>query len=189
MLDRRTISGFLLAVVWIFGIYLVHLANLSFIGSAGILPLIMTFLGTALLFLKQRNHKLLTGLTTGLVWSIGLMFGSILASNGSGSAALPWFFAMLVTVLAFIYPGESRRTGEKAIRTVEVPKRKRQPQAQTEDEKMRLLWELMDEDERIAFKETLKERMLARYDRFDDGEIPYDLYDMLNDEQAYQQTR
>jgi hypothetical protein len=48
----------------------------------------------------------------------------------------------------------------------------------TYDQKMRLLMELMDEDERQAFKQTLKEQIINRNSRLADdwvdGELPFD---------------
>lgn len=46
------------------------------------------------------------------------------------------------------------------------------------DQKMRLLMELMDDDERDAFKQTLKEQVINRHSRLSDdlvdGELPFD---------------
>lgn len=52
-----------------------------------------------------------------------------------------------------------------------------------QDDKLALLLELMDENERMAFKEALKQRVL---DDESDGELPYDaeLLEALEQEQA-----
>lgn len=53
------------------------------------------------------------------------------------------------------------------------------------DSKMRLLMELMDDDEREAFKQTLKDQIINRHTRLDDGlvdgELPFDAeeYDLF----------
>jgi hypothetical protein len=51
------------------------------------------------------------------------------------------------------------------------------------DDKLALLLELMDEDERIAFKESLKQRVLGSEG---DGELPYDvgLLDAIEQEEV-----
>jgi hypothetical protein len=54
------------------------------------------------------------------------------------------------------------------------------------DQKMRLLMELMDDDEREAFKQTLKDQVINRYnhlaDGLVDGELPFDAeeFDLYN---------
>ena len=89
-----------------------------------------------------------------------------------------WLFALAILlpvfttiILSGALPGFSfRPPGQK--------KAKHHP-----DDKLALLLELMDEDERMAFKEALKQRVLGRES---DGELPYDvgLLDAIEQEEV-----
>lgn len=74
-----------------------------------------------------------------------------------------------------------KRLAANLSETVSPDKAKRQS-----GDKLALLLELMDDDERAAFKETLKKRTLDNMG-YDDGELPYSsdtLASLLGDEQS-----
>lgn len=87
--------------------------------------------------------------------------GVAVGTSTPGLMVIPIAVALLVTIMMVVVPDIV-----KALAT-EREKAKRQPQ-----DKLSLLMELMDEDERAAFKEALKQRVLDDMTATGDGELP-----------------
>ena len=94
-----------------------------------------------------------------------------------------WLFVLAILLPAFTTIILSGALPGFSFRSPGQEKAKRQP-----DHKLTLLLELMDEDERVAFKEALKQQVLGRGS---DGELPYgaELLEALEQEQAAARRR
>lgn len=92
-----------------------------------------------------------------------------------------WVLSEAVRKPAVNQPGQQRTASEN-----DIAKAKRQP-----GDRLSMLLELMDEDEREAFKETLKQRLLDDMSLNDDGELGYrtTLEDLLDDDSLRRQRR
>jgi hypothetical protein len=94
---------------------------------------------------------------------------------------VPFLMAVLLTFVLWVVPEIRGRRYRDAADDWTLEKAKRQPV-----DKMTLLLDLMDDDEREAFKETLKRRVLAE---LDDSELPEDaatLESLLYDDRPQQ---
>ncbi len=127
------------------------------------------------------------------IWVIsGLVaLSTVMFSSGSYSwemVGIPLIVALLATFFMWVAPILSQQDAEKARYEAEaamykqVGKQKR-TNAPVGDSRLSLLLELMDDDERAAFKETLKRRVLAEQRLSDDGEFYGDtsLGDLLDE--------
>lgn len=124
-------------------------------------------------------------IATTIIWlgCFSLVFANIM-NSGSGIVTLGiLFLAVIGSVPIWESKGAPPTTDTATNESFNQEKLKRED---TYDQKMRLLMELMDEDERDAFKQTLKEQVINRHSRLADdlmdGELPfdaeeYDIYD------------
>lgn len=112
---------------------------------------------------------------TGMWVALGAMFTALVATFAI------WVIAEAVKKPA---PRKSSRDISDDLRAAE--KAKRQP-----GDRLSLLLELMDEDERQAFKETLKQRIMDDMRFNDEGELDYHttLEDLLDEDSFGQQRR
>lgn len=116
-------------------------------------------------------------IATTIIWlgCFGLVGANIL-TGGSGIVTLGiLFIAMLASVPIWESKESNKSTKAPADTTFHPEKLKRED---SYDQKMRLLMELMDDDERAAFKQTLKEQLINHHhhltDGMVDGELPFD---------------
>lgn len=117
---------------------------------------------------------------TGFVWAtVGATL--IVALNMAGDVTAG---VVVMTLIGFAFATHTSRViwglteQQTANKAEPIAKRKRTAPNSTE-----LLLDLMDDDEREAFKHALAERVLARADRLrdaDDGELPVGLDDLLD---------
>lgn len=86
---------------------------------------------------------------------------------------LAWIGVVCATLLIWGIPEFMKLYHLKILSqgSVSTEKNKREGRSHHED-KLALLLDLMDEDERVAFKETLKQQVLDDA-HYDDGELPY----------------
>lgn len=119
----------------------------------------------------MRDPKVLV---TGFIWMVCLLISLAIlftpAIDSEWVLSLPLGVAFFSTMA--IYMSDADKSKHEAGRgdgTVTIEKAKRDA-GDPADAKMRLLLELMDDDERQAFKETLKRQMLQR-SHLDDGEV------------------
>ena len=105
---------------------------------------------------------------------------------GAMAAALVTTFFIWVLSEAVKKPAAGQSGQQRDISERDVSKAKRQP-----GDRLSMLLELMDEDEREAFKETLKQRLLDDMSLNDDGELGYrtTLEDLLDDDSLRRQRR
>lgn len=125
-------------------------------------------------------------ITCGLIAVMTVIF-----SNGSYSwemVGIPLIAAILATFFMWVAPILSQQDAEKARYEAEAAMYKqggkqKRINAPSGDSRLSLLLELMDDDERAAFKETLKRRVLAEQRLTDDGEFYGDasLGDLLDE--------
>ena len=127
------------------------------------------------------------------VWILlaGVSITALVASGSAGSniditavALVPLIMGFFVTIPIWHGSGSS----DDATVTTSSEKAKRG--ASDPDAKLRLLYELMDDDEREAFKATLKQRVLDDM-TYDDGELATDAetLESLLDESVSRQYR
>lgn len=124
----------------------------------------------------MRDSKVVV---TGFIWLVCLIISLALVFMLPGLDS-EWLLTIPLGMAFFstmaIYMSDSDKAKHQAKQgdgTVTIEKAKRDAGVTGSDPteaKMRLLLELMDEDERQAFKETLKRQMLAN-SHFDDGEV------------------
>jgi hypothetical protein len=114
---------------------------------------------------------------TAIIWigCFGLV-GANIITGGSGIVTLGiLFIAMLASVPIWESKESDKSSKTPSDTTVNPEKLKRED---SYDQKMRLLMELMDDDEREAFKQTLKQQVISHRnplsDRLIDGELPFD---------------
>lgn len=130
-------------------------------------------------------HK--TIVTVSIWIAVGLIDFGVALSNIEQGNALGWPF-MLPLIIALI--------GTIFIWTVPAILERRAGTTQHSEHKakrdsgamMAVLMELMDEDERIVFKQKLQQRLLRDVGYIDDGEIPDDrlsLDALMQDEEDY----
>ena len=136
-------------------------------------------------------------LSTIAVWAaLGLIAMMAVIDNSSMTGMWVALGAMLTALAATVViwvvaeavkkpnaPKSARQLGDD-LRAAE--KAKRQP-----GDRLNLLLELMDDDEREAFKETLKQRIMDDMRLNDEGELDYHttLEDLLDDDAIRQQRR
>ncbi len=122
------------------------------------------------------------GLLATIWFSMALVgIGIAAGSERPEMIVFPMGIALLMTVIMVTIPDAI------AAITTQREKAKRQPQ-----DKLSMLMEIMDEDERAAFKETLKRRVLEDIGRADEGELPASeqtLAALLDEEQARVKSR
>lgn len=123
---------------------------------------------------------------TGFIWLICLVIS--LAILFSPSINAEWVLSLPLGVAFFstmaIYMSDADKAKHQAghgTGTVTVEKAKRDA-GDPNETKMRLLLELMDDDERRAFKETLK-RQVLQSSHLDDGEVDGIAMEALLDDQ------
>lgn len=97
------------------------------------------------------------------------IYGAVTTYDVKVLFALCMMIAIAATGAVWTLPIFEERSGTADL-TPEQDKAKRQPA-----DKLALLMELMDEAEREAFKEALKQRVLEEAGSRSDGELPYDL--------------
>ncbi len=121
------------------------------------------------------------GLLATIWFSMALVaIGIAVGSSSPALLAVPISVALIMTIALVLVPDVV------AVLTAQREKAKREPQ-----DRLSMLLELMDEDERAAFKESLKRRVLDDIGRTDDGELPADdatLAALLDEEQAQKRT-
>ncbi len=129
----------------------------------------------------------------GMLGLIGMMavidnssFSGMWVALGAMAAALVATFFIWVLSEAVKKPAAGQSGQQRVISERDVSKAKRQP-----GDRLSMLLELMDEDEREAFKETLKQRLLDDMSLNDDGELGYrtTLEDLLDDDSISRQRR
>ena len=114
-------------------------------------------------------HK--TIVTVSIWIAVGLIdFGVALSNIEQGNALgwpfmLPLVIALISTLFIWTVPTILEGRVNTAARSDQKPKR-------SSGDMMALLMELMDEDERAAFKQKLQQRLLRDVGYIDDGEIP-----------------
>lgn len=121
---------------------------------------------------------------TGFIWLVCLLisFAIIFTSSEEWILSVPLGVAFFSTMAIYMSDADkAKHQASQGNGTVTIEKAKRDAGDPTEA-KMRLLLELMDEDERQAFKETLKRQMLQS-SHFDDGEVDGIALEALLDEQ------
>jgi hypothetical protein len=136
-------------------------------------------------------------LSTIAVWAaLGLIAMMAVIDNSSMTGMWVALGAMLTALAATVViwvvaeavkkPGPPKTTRETSDHLRAAEKAKRQP-----GDRLSLLLELMDDDEREAFKETLKQRIMDDMRLNDDGELDYHttLEDLLDDDSIRQQRR
>jgi hypothetical protein len=117
------------------------------------------------------GHRM--GVIIGMWMAIGVgLFGVAIYGSESGRD-VGWLFVLAILLPAFTTLILSGALPGFSFRTSAQEKTKRQP-----DGKLALLLELMDEDERMAFKESLKQRVL---DSTSDGELPAELLEAVDE--------
>ncbi|MBN1967625.1 MAG: hypothetical protein JW910_23415 [Anaerolineae bacterium] len=99
------------------------------------------------------------------------LYGGISGHEVGGLFVVAMFFALLSTMAVWALPffGETQSRVASPVERQEPEKVKRGG-----EDRLALLLSLMDEDELAAFKEALKQRVLADVGGPDDGELPYD---------------
>jgi hypothetical protein len=96
-----------------------------------------------------------------MMWFATALIGIAIADAGSIWAVFGLFaIALAATVVLMREPGSGALFREK--------------QKRGSADHLSLLLEMLDEDERAAFKETLKQRMLEQIGAPDEGELPAD---------------
>lgn len=104
------------------------------------------------------------GLLATIWFSMALVgIGIATGSDTPELMIIPITVALLLTVVMVLIPDML------AALTAERAKGKRQPQ-----DKLSMLMDILDEDERAAFKDLLKQRVLEDMGRAADGELPAD---------------
>ena len=131
-------------------------------------------------------------ITTILIWAIcaGLSITALLM--GQDEIVAQMAAALLATVVVWLFgtyniQREHRHRNEDHPGSADKGKNR-----SSREDRMQLLLDLMDEEERAIFKETLKRRVLEESMPTNDGELPYDVTTMeslLNDSDVYQQSR
>jgi hypothetical protein len=118
----------------------------------------------------------------GLIWVVlGVVSVAAIASGEIVLGLLaPLIVAILATFFLGVAPGliENEQQHEKAKRGSQ--------------DRLAVLLELMDDEERAEFKTMLKQRILDNVDRAQDGELPLNdtsLADLLHDDGATRSTR
>ncbi|MCD4686629.1 MAG: hypothetical protein K8S97_11905 [Anaerolineae bacterium] len=98
-----------------------------------------------------------------LIWIMMSVVCIVAVANGELGLGL--LIPLLVAILATFFLGVLPGMLTTALETREKAKR-------TPQDRMSLLMEMMDDDERAAFKAALKQRVLDDLDRAEDGELP-----------------
>ncbi len=137
------------------------------------------------------NKDVLVGLWFAMsLVAIAAVIGSAIAGEAGGlfawALALPLVIALLATI-AILY-GE-RLLGPAASREKAETSEKAKRQGA---DKLALLMDLLDEDERAAFKARLMDEVLAEAGSGSDGELPYDadsLEALLGDQESARTRR
>lgn len=108
----------------------------------------------------------------------------------TGLASAMMGIAMVSTLIIWAVPELIRRqntTRQDAAKYVEIDKQKRTGAGGREDSRMALLMDMMDDDEREAFKQVLKQKILDDMSQptGDDGELfeRDSLYDLMQDDE------
>lgn len=117
------------------------------------------------------TKSLFRAFTSIIIWALctGIAITAIDDSN-TWAVIVALGAAMMSTLFIWSEDSDDRQASDEKTANVGKAKRGGDPQA----EKMRLLMELMDDDERQAFKETLKAQLLRDSRHLVDGELPYD---------------
>lgn len=119
---------------------------------------------------------------TAFIWAVvGAVLMTAVTMAGDVTSGV-----VILSAIGFVFASQTTKSiwrdeTETATRAEPIAKRKRG----APNDSTALLLELMDDDERQAFKEALAERMLNRVDRLsdDDGELPVGLADLINEPQ------
>lgn len=118
-----------------------------------------------------NTRNLITVALLVFMWMLSALLALVIADR-SVYALVPFVIAAVGTLAVF---HERFEFAPRRRRQDTTEKRKR-----AEPDKVRLLMDMMDEDEREAFKQAMKDRLLGASDRLrDDGELPADA-DMLD---------
>jgi len=109
-----------------------------------------------------------------LIWGGAIGISIAAAQDQSGLAALlmvvlVWFMALAGTFVMWVMPEMMHH--DHAVLPLTQPVAEKAKRRSRREEQMELLAELMDDDERAAFKERLKQRILEETD-YADGELP-----------------
>lgn len=137
-------------------------------------------------------------LSTGFIWILcaGIAITALITNqynyNDSGFltimyTAVPMLSALAATFMIWVAPELARRGGRDAGRREVEDTSYKSKRNTTTDVSARLaaLMDMMDDDERAAFKESLKRRVLAEQRLYDDGEFygdPATLDSLLHDD-------
>ncbi len=122
--------------------------------------------------------------TTVSIWVLcsGVTITLAVASNmGVLGLIIPFMAAGLTSMMIWSDDNSTQQSQRPRVEVGPAGKKKRGGDG---SDKMRLLLELMDEDEREVFKETLKRQVLRQQGNLIDGELPYnaDIFDEYEDE-------
>jgi hypothetical protein len=120
----------------------------------------------------HMQNQFWRAVATIVIWAAvtGIIITSFIMGSPSDVAVIAPLVAALLATLAMWVPGQGAApTASASAASLEKAKRG-QGAARTEEARMRMLLELMDPDEREAFKEILKQQMLRD---MADGELPY----------------
>jgi hypothetical protein len=121
-----------------------------------------------------------------IIWLVagGIAITALIASRGDIGTAIPIIAIVMAvglfsTAAIWTSEGAGKNASQRITETPEKAKRR----GGTPDSRMALLMEMMNEDEREAFKETLKRRILdeAAYGGMNDGELPESLSDLMDE--------
>jgi hypothetical protein len=102
---------------------------------------------------------------TGVICFGLAIYGAVTGNDIASLFILAMLIAAVTSVSAWVLPSFAAR------RTEAQPAEKAKRMG---DDKLSLLMSLMDDDERVAFKEALKQRLLDSAAAPTDGELPYD---------------
>jgi hypothetical protein len=111
----------------------------------------------------SAGHRM--GVIIGMWVAVGIALFSVGIYGAETGRDVGWLFVLTILATMFTTIILSGALPVFSFRSPGHEKAKRQL-----DDKLALLLELMDEDERLAFKEALKQRVLASES---DGELPY----------------
>lgn len=124
-------------------------------------------------------------IATGFIWiaaiviSLGLMFSPFI--DEEWLLSIPVTAAFLSTLAVWLSGKSSGEAIARLTQSAAEKSKRGAPQPADADSKMRLLLELMDDDERQAFKDALKRQMLGSAGA-NDGELDHDTLESLLDD-------
>ena len=109
------------------------------------------------------------------------IFNTTIRGDATAITLVPLVLAMIGTAIIWTTDSEKSESSSEKVTVEALEKAKREGKS---TDRLALLLELMDEDERSAFKESLKQGVLADMGYHGDGESPfnYDTLESLLDE-------